>query len=230
MSNLGPDDRDLIKGYIFSQMVIPIGFAGVLGGAMGWFINDIAKREAYMDAYQQTQEDILKNFRAALTAEQNAASAEKEISESKLKMEQSLNTVEAIVARVEGSKELLDSIDGQMEKIALAAIQNPEFSLKVSGSLGEQIAELQKDVGELKDAFDKESPGPLEQGQKVCVAIMSGSWRDGLLVPATWSRKECVQYAKSSGVTHTVLGCVFSDRVSFGSIAAGIPSDNCGWR
>ena len=63
-------------------------------------------------------------------------------------------------------------------------------------------------------------------GQKVCHAVVPGSWHDSILAPAEWSDEACLTYAYRIGAGLFQLGCTFSDTFSLGEptgLTAGGP-------
>lgn len=68
-------------------------------------------------------------------------------------------------------------------------------------------------------------------GQKACSAVLSGNWRDTIIVPSSWSASTCAKFAQAeAAVTMSYnLYCIFEDGFSVGSVNGGIPSPNCGW-
>lgn len=66
-------------------------------------------------------------------------------------------------------------------------------------------------------------------GQKVC-SVFKGEWRTSLLVSDGWTAATCDSYQNTiSSSGEYQLFCLFDNGYSFGSIAGGIPSPNCGW-
>jgi hypothetical protein len=65
--------------------------------------------------------------------------------------------------------------------------------------------------------------------QKVCSVIMPANWRDTIIVPATWSKKECDKFRANTGASTYQLACIFENDISWGAGGEGVPSRNCGW-
>jgi hypothetical protein len=74
------------------------------------------------------------------------------------------------------------------------------------------------------------SAGPLEKGQKLCRVLQGKMWRDGLIVPQSWSVSLCVDYMKKTGGTAYQLGCIYTDGTNLGKEDGSFPSPNCGWQ
>lgn len=67
---------------------------------------------------------------------------------------------------------------------------------------------------------------------KLCSIVVSGNWRDTILVPDAWSSGMCVSFMGSLGGTSAQLGCVTNAGFSWGTgsgVSPGIPATNCGW-
>jgi hypothetical protein len=71
--------------------------------------------------------------------------------------------------------------------------------------------------------------------QKACSAVISGNFRDTILVPSSWTEATCSAYAQAIGTTAYQLWCITENNFSFGTPGTpgttngGVPSPNCGW-
>ena len=65
---------------------------------------------------------------------------------------------------------------------------------------------------------------------KVCSGIQSGSWRDSISVPNTWTSEACKGFTQSVGTNTYQLGCANKNSISWGGLNGGTPAENsCGW-
>lgn len=67
---------------------------------------------------------------------------------------------------------------------------------------------------------------------KLCSIVVSGNWRDTILVPDTWNSGTCVSFMGTLGGTSAQIGCLTPTGALFGtgsSFSPGIPAVNCGW-
>ncbi|HYF54460.1 MAG TPA: hypothetical protein VEA41_09400 [Salinarimonas sp.] len=78
---------------------------------------------------------------------------------------------------------------------------------------------------------EDERPPERDAGQKLCSVYAPNAWRDTIPVPATWSWRDCRDYARLVGATHIHLICVFSrgePKTSLGG-PGELPEPDCGW-
>lgn len=64
---------------------------------------------------------------------------------------------------------------------------------------------------------------------KVCSAVVSGNFRDSIVVNNGWSSTTCLGWVQSVGGTTWQLGCLFDNGFTWGAANGGRPSPNCGW-
>jgi hypothetical protein len=80
---------------------------------------------------------------------------------------------------------------------------------------------------------ENEGVGQVEQAltgtNKVCSAVVSGVFRDSIVVDNGWSATTCHGWAVSVGGTSWQLGCLFTNGFAWGAANGGRPSPNCGW-
>ena len=64
---------------------------------------------------------------------------------------------------------------------------------------------------------------------KVCSIVVSGNWRDTMMVPNDFTRAACVQWATAAGASVGLPGCITSSSVWLAASSGGVPSPNCHW-
>lgn len=120
---------------------------------------------------------------------------------------------------------------------------NPGTTLDVNGTFA--VRDGSQGLGKVltSDANGVASWKAPESREKLCSAVLGGSWRDTIVVPDTWTKDTCARYVRTitgTDVAVAQVGCFstvdINAPVSWGSGAPayyglpGSPSDNsCGW-
>jgi hypothetical protein len=137
---LSPEARDLIRGYLI-KVCIPSGVVlTAVSFALGFLLNDVARKDAYMTAYAKAYEEAMKSQSSVVSqsagriaeAEVNAKTATKSMTEAL-----------AIAEKIKGM-ESLSKIDAQISLIAKELATNPDFSNRVNVQLTQQLATTNK--------------------------------------------------------------------------------------
>lgn len=95
-----------------------------------------------------------------------------------------------------------------------------------SGGSDKAIAHFRDHQDQLR--VQVENHGVTFWGQKMC-SVYTGTWRDTIVVSASWPVSSCAIFKNNMGATNYQLACLHSDHVSFGAPNGGIPPVNCGW-
>ena len=100
MAKLSSEEREKIRKYVLSLLVLPASVLTVLSFALGYFVNEGARATAYTKAYTVAQDTIV-----LLAAKASAAASE----------------ASASAAEAKATKEVVDSLRKQVEEIAEGA-------------------------------------------------------------------------------------------------------------
>lgn len=74
-----------------------------------------------------------------------------------------------------------------------------------------------------------EASSAITGSHKMCSAVVSGKFRDTIVVPSAWNSGNCQQWVASVGGTSWQLGCLHDTGHSWGTSNGGIPPTNCNW-
>lgn len=132
--------RELIRGYMI-RLIIPSGIMlATASFALGFFVKDIAQKGAYVDAYAKAYEEATK-AQSTIVAQSavRIADAEVNVKSAAKAMQEALIIADKIKAI-----ESLTKIDAQINSIAKALSENPEFTNRVFPQLSSQIAQTNK--------------------------------------------------------------------------------------
>ncbi len=132
--------KDLIRSFVI-RLVIPSGIGlTLISFAFGFIVNDMAKKQAYVDAYAKAYEEAMKS-QSAVVAQSAARIAEAEVTTKSVTkaMSEAL-----IIADKIKSIESLAKSDVQVTAIAKALSDSPDFSNRVTALLGQQLATTNK--------------------------------------------------------------------------------------
>jgi hypothetical protein len=86
-----------------------------------------------------------------------------------------------------------------------------------------------------QQALEDASVGSLEDGQKVCSVVDPNNWRDSMIVPKSWTAKQCQNYQEETRAVNHQLGCAFRDELVLGEQVGNLaqlampPARDCGW-
>ncbi|MBT4937345.1 hypothetical protein HON22_05500 [Candidatus Peregrinibacteria bacterium] len=66
-------------------------------------------------------------------------------------------------------------------------------------------------------------------GQKACRITIGENYSDSMIVPSTWSKETCSNYAKSMGGSNHHLECIFANSYTRSGNHGVNPPSGCGW-
>ena len=166
---LSPEARELIRGYLL-KVCIPSGVAlTVVSFALGFLINDVARKDAYMTAYAKAYEEAMKS-QSVVVSQSAARIAEAEVNAKTAT--KSMNEALAIAEKIKGM-ESLSKADAQISLIAKELAANPDFGSRVNAQLTQQLANTNKWVRNVY-ALAAQTGMPGHQGA-------NGWWQKGLI-------------------------------------------------
>ena len=137
---LSPEARDLIRGYLL-KLCIPSGVAlTVVSFAVGFLINDVARKDAYMAAYAKAYEEAMKS-QSVVVSQSAARIAEAEVNAKTAT--KSMTEALAIAEKIKGM-ESLSKADAQISLIAKELAANADFGNRVNSQVTQQLATTNK--------------------------------------------------------------------------------------
>jgi hypothetical protein len=137
---LSPEARELIRGYLL-KVCIPSGVAlTVVSFALGFLINDVARKDAYMTAYAKAYEEAMKS-QSTVVSQSAARIAEAEVNAKTAT--KSMTDALAIAEKIKGMESLAKA-DAQISIIAKELAANPDFASRVNVQLTQQLATTNK--------------------------------------------------------------------------------------
>lgn len=69
------------------------------------------------------------------------------------------------------------------------------------------------------DAYCDSASATVQPSGKFCSVVLSGGWRDTILVPSAWTSSQCDGYADIVGATSYSMGCITATGFVFGNTA-----------
>jgi len=155
---LDPLAREAIRKYVLSMIILPSAILATVGFALGYAVNDWAKGQAYVAAFESSSDMMLSMAVEAGRAVDDAEEAQKEISAVVEAIIVAKAQIEDAQAKASESLEKLNAVDvfstanSQIEQIADAVISKTNIDERVGSRFDARIVDLERADAKVRDS------------------------------------------------------------------------------
>ena len=145
--------KEAIRNYMLRMVAIPGFLVAVLAFALGFLINDVAKKDAFNEAYREATDRVLKHT-------EDVWAAAREANEHKKRVEALVKDIETVNQQADqlsaklNSFRALSETEELVQAVAIDVVNRSDFGDRLVGEMGERVQTLEITLGSIAQGND----------------------------------------------------------------------------